>query len=73
MIGFHPLSRHHVLQIMASHEREHVLIGFGIMRDEDFSFLSVKSWNGYVAMSFSTAPRTLGVRISSLVTARIFG
>ena len=42
MIGFHPLGRHYVLQIIASHarsviynEREHVLVGLWIMRDEE--------------------------------------
>lgn len=43
MIGFHPLRRHYVLQIIASHarfviynERERVLVGLWIMRDEEF-------------------------------------
>jgi hypothetical protein len=42
MIGFHPLRRQYVLQIIAGHarfvvyyEREHVLVGFWIIREAE--------------------------------------
>jgi hypothetical protein len=79
MIGFHPLEDFTSFglaghaRFVVYNERKHVLVWVVDHEGPRSSIPSDKSENGYVAMYLSTTSRILGVRMSSLVTTRVFG